>query len=171
MTELELFKLVREIITKVVGIECILGDPNEYAPEGLYAAVRIHDGIEFRGSPIQVDKVNGDLTKTTKYKHQCKSTLAINFYRKGALEAASKLKNCNFRSDVRSLLIRNKVSWVSNSTITNLSSLESANIEERAYIQVVLGYELVDEITINTIEKCPIKVIDEKSNVLVDITI
>ena len=156
MTDLEIFQVLRPIIMSVTNVnECILGDPNEIAPDGLYAAVRVTQSASIRGAAQHNRSYNGatERTITDTLKKQMMATASVNFYRDGAIYAARQLAGCNYRSDVSSQLFQAGIGWRGTQAINNLSGLMAGDVEERAQISIDLMYEQTDEITYNAIER------------------
>lgn len=174
MTDLELYMILMPIVKKVTGVQSvILGDPNENAPDGLYAAIRPSQTINQRGAPFRRRK-NGVVPETVEDSNEVQilADASINFYRSGSMDACRKLKGCNFRSDVSADLFRAGLGWMGTQAINNLSDLHFGRIEERAQITINLAYSSSDHLVINSIERVPVQVENEKTDVLVtfDIT-
>ncbi len=168
MTDLELFQKIRGIILAASGVpECIFADQAAIAPNGLYASVRITGSAENIGAPARRYIAAPDRKVEQQIKKTQNVTVEINIYRSGALDAARRLSNCNYRSDVRSKCIREKIEIVKIGAVNNLSALESAFIEERANLQMILSFKTLESVTINNIERVPLSVEDEKAREII----
>lgn len=173
MTELELYSIIQPIVKDITGVPTvIMADPNKPAPQGLYAAIRVFNSVTMRGT-VQRRRENGvdPQTVTDINKRVMRTTASIQFYRKGAIEACERLIGCQFRTDVMAVLLKANVGWFGNGPLNNLNFLVSGNIEERAQIDIYLGYTSDNPYTLNSIERVPFSVQDEKADTLVTTTI
>ncbi len=173
MTDLEIFQALRPIIMTVTQVdECILGDPNEIAPAGLYAAVRVTQSANIRGAAQHNRVVDTQAqTVTDTLKKQMNASLSVSFYRAGALDAAKRLVGCNYRSDVSSQLFQAGIGWRGTQAINNLSGLLAGDVEERSQVTIDLMYQAIDTVTYNTIEQVKVIAEDEQARELVEIDV
>lgn len=172
MTEQELFQKVRSIVMLASGVsECILADQNRTAPTACYAAIRATSGAETIGAPERCYLSAPDRKVEQQIKKLYRVTFDVNFYRKGALDAARRLSSASFRSDVFSHCIREKIELVDIGAVSNLSSLVSASIEERANMKIVVTFKHTEAVIINNIERVPLLVQDEKARTIIEFTV
>lgn len=168
MTELELFNIIRPIVLLVTGVpECILTNPNANSPSGDYAAVAPKSNVTSRGQANIVSKNKaGPIDIDVTIKRQLIAQCSVQFYRGEALDYASRLIDCNKRSDVSRMLYQAGVGWNRTGTVNNLSGLQSDNQENRSQISLFLMYEEIDETSVNSIERIQIQVQNEDVQVL-----
>lgn len=172
MTNEQLFAILRPIILRVSGVpECILADQNAPSPTGEYASIRPRQSIDQRGQ-AHIYAVNkpGDLV-TVDVRTQVIATASVNFYRGDAMERVERLKECNKRPDVSIDLFKASVRWLGTSVANNLTALQSVNWEQRAQINIRLGYEVSDIADVNNILSASVIVENEKAQVLTRIDI
>lgn len=176
----QLFDVVREIILTVTGIpECILADPNAPSPDGVYASVEPMLSLRQRGqanvyradsAPVSspIGSVNNLIVDA---RAQVIANCSINFYRGDPRYNASKLLQCNKRSDISTLLFQNKIGWGGTDQINDLTVLQSNQYEQRAQVTIRLMYELSDPVEINAIYSAQIVVENENGDELSNVTI
>lgn len=171
MTNEELFKKLRPIVMLATGVpECILADqtgPGSMpAPKGAYATITPRQYVGERGQAnvksrdIQGDKVEFDV------RAQIMCSASINFYRGEALMYAERLKQANKRPDISMMLFKSKIGWSSTDGVNNLTSLQSANFEQRAQITIRLMYEAISISEINNILSASVAFQNEKAEVI-----
>ncbi len=170
MTEDEIFDIIQPIIVLVTGLagdHVILGDPNEGAPIGPYAAVRPMNNLTERGQAIIIRKTSATaLSVDNDVRAQMIAECSVNFYRGNAMSSAQKLKQANKRSDISTTLFKAKLGWQRTAQVNNLTTLQSNQQEPRAQISIFLMYETTDPITINSIENVPYEVQYEDGTVV-----
>jgi len=169
MNDLQLFEMLRSIIMIVTGVpECVLADQNNQAPSGSYAAIKPHQNINQRGQAnINYTTVPTANSVTVEVRAQIMATCSVNFYRANANNYAKKLLQANKRPDVSAILFLAGVGWNNAGPVNNLTSLQSANFEERAQISIVLMYETSDPVVINSIEYTSISIENEDAETIV----
>lgn len=168
MTELELFNIIRPIVLLVTGVpECILANPNAESPSGEYAVIEPKSNVTSRGQAniVSKDKV-GPIDIDVTIKRQLIAQCSVQFYRGAALDYASRLMDCNKRSDVSRMLYQAGVGWNRAGPVNNLKTLQSDNVENRSQISLFLMYEETDETSVNSIERIQIQVQNEDAQVL-----
>lgn len=173
MTDDDIYDVVHSIITNVTGIagdHVIPADDNKVAPSGPYASIHVGTSRGQRGhanvilsdtdlvsSPIgDVRDVNHDI------RPQVTVDVAINFYRGNAPENALSLFQANKRPDISAQLFAAGIGWKSSGAISNLTALQSKEMEERALITISLMYEQTQTVTTNAIYS--VTVIAENEN-------
>ena len=95
--------------------------------------------------------------------------VTINFYRGNAVENASKLVRAPYLSNVAWILAKNKIGWVGNDPIQDLTALQSQSFEKRAVIRVNLIKDATIKASVNDIQEVTIKTLSEDSNTLSEI--
>lgn len=170
MTELEIFKIIQPIIITVTGLDgdhVILGDPNEGAPLGPYAAVRPQQSITERGQ-ANVRRKNSvtPLFLDIDVRAQIIAECSVNFYRGNAMSSAQKLKQANKRSDISAILFKANLGWNRTGQVNNLTTLQSDQQEPRSQISLFLMYETTDPIVINTIESAEFEIQNPEGTVI-----
>ena len=173
MTDDDIYTAAHSIITTVTGIagdHVIPADDNEEAPSGSYASIKVGASRGQRGqaniinsntglvsSPIgDVRDVNHDI------RPQVTVDVAINFYRGNALESALSLFQANKRPDISAQLFAAGIGWKSAGAVSDLTTLQSKEMEERALITISLMYEQSQTVTTNAIYS--VTVIAENEN-------
>ncbi|MNC14510.1 hypothetical protein D3C75_622890 [compost metagenome] len=176
MTNEELFKKLRPIVMLATGVpECVLADQtgpgSMLAPNGAYATITPRQYVVERGQAnvtsrdIPGDKVEFDV------RAQIMCSASINFYRGEALIHAERLKQANKRPDISMMLFKSKIGWNSTDGVNNLTSLQSANFEQRAQITVRLMYEAISLSEINNILSASVALENEKAEVIQTFTV
>lgn len=161
MTNLQLFQILRQIVLSVTDVEeCILADQNKPGPrkgskypKGEYAVIQPQQSISERGQANIIRTAKPGALMDNEVKAQIACTAWVNFYRGDTRTNATKLKQCNKRSDISTLLFKNNLGWSGTSAVQNLTALQSENYESRAQIAINLWYETSDIIEINSIER------------------
>lgn len=172
MTNEQLFAILRPIIMRVTGVpECILADQNAKSPTGEYAWIRPRQSIDQRGQAhiYPVNKVD-DLV-TVDVRAQVIATASVNFYRGDAMARVERLKECNKRPDVSMDMFKAGVRWLGTSAANNLTALQSVNWEQRAQINIRLGYEVSNINDVNNILSASVVIQNEKGVVLETINV
>lgn len=168
-----IFKTMSDIIKTVTGVqEVIKANPNAPSPQGEYASLYIMTDVNHRymGTVKRVwNKNTQQLDESVTYPLNIHVT--INFYRGEAAENASKLVRAPYLSDVSMMLARNKIGWIGNDPIQDLTGLQSQSFEKRAVIRVNLIKDAVLNGSVNDIQEVTITVKDEDSNKLSEITL
>lgn len=176
MTNEEFFANLRPIVMLATGVpECILADqagPGSMpAPKGAYATITPRQYVGERGQAnvksrdIPGDKVEFDV------RAQIMCSASINFYRGEAIMFAERLKQANKRPDISIMLFKAKIGWNSADAVNNLTSLQSANFEQRAQITIRLMYEAISISEINNILSVEVALQDDKARVLETFTV
>lgn len=171
MTNEELFKKLRPIVMLATGVpECILADqigPGTMgAPQGAYATITPRQSVSERGQAnIIARDVPGDQVEVD-VRAQIMCSASVNFYRGEALMYAERLKQANKRPDISIMLFKAKIGWNSTDAVNNLTSLQSANFEQRAQITIRLMYETSSLPVINNILSATVVLENEKAQVL-----
>jgi hypothetical protein len=176
MTNEELFKKLRPIVMLATGVpECLLADqagPGSMpAPKGAYATITPRQYVGERGQAnIKTRDIPGDMVET-EVRAQVMCSASINFYRGEALMYAERLKQANKRPDISIMLFKAKIGWNSTDGVNNLTSLQSANFEQRAQITIRLMYEAISVAEINNILSVEVALQNEKAQVLDTFTV
>lgn len=176
MTNEEIFKKLRPIVMLSTGVpECILADqagPSSMpAPKGAYATITPRQYVSERGQAnVKARDIPGNLVET-EVRAQIMCSASINFYRGEALMYAEMLKQANKRPDISMMLFKSKIGWNSADGVNNLTSLQSANFEQRAQITIRLMYEAVSLSEINNILSVEVALQNEKAQVLDTFTV
>jgi hypothetical protein len=176
MTNQEFFAKLRPIVMLATGVsECLLADqigPGSMpAPTGAYATITPRQYVSERGQAnvksrdIPGDKVEFDI------RAQIMCSCSVNFYRGEALMYAERLKQANKRPDISIMLFKAKIGWNSADGVNNLTSLQSANFEQRAQITLRLMYEAISISEINNILSVEVALENEKAQVLQTFTV
>lgn len=176
MTNEELFKKLRPIVMLATGVpECLLADqtgPGSMpAPKGAYATITPRQSVSERGQAnITSRDIPGDLVEFD-VRAQIMCSASVNFYRGEALMYAERLKQANKRPDISIMLFKSKIGWNSTDGVNNLTSLQSANFEQRAQITIRLMYEAISISEINNILSVEVALENEKAQVLQTFTV
>lgn len=176
MTNKELFEKLRPIVMLATGVpECILADqigPGTMgAPQGAYATITPRQYVGERGQAnITSRDIPSDLVEFD-VRAQIMCSASINFYRGEALMYAERLKQANKRPDISIMLFKAKIGWNSTDGVNNLTSLQSANFEQRAQITIRLMYEAISISEINNILSVEVSLENEKAQVLETFTV
>ena len=176
MTNEELFKKLRPIVMLATGVpECLLADqigPGSMpAPQGAYATITPRQSVSERGQANIVSRnVPGELVEVD-VRAQIMCSASVNFYRGEALMYAERLKQANKRPDVSMMLYKAKIGWNSTDAVNNLTSLQSANFEQRAQITIRLMYETSSLPAINNILSATVALENEKAQVIQTFTV
>lgn len=168
MTDLEIFQKVRPLIMMATGVpECILADPNIDAPSGAYASVRVSGSMDEHGQPITRKTNAANSQVTYDVRAQIIAEVVIDFYRGEALHFARRLRGAYRRPKVSAYMFQNNFGWNRLGAVNNLSTLQSAGVEQRANVSLFIRYEEYDPDlveTINVIEKVPYEVSELDNN-------
>ncbi|MDO9345037.1 MAG: hypothetical protein Q7T99_16290 [Pseudomonas sp.] len=176
MTNQELFAKLRPIVMLATGVpECLLADqigPGSMpAPQGAYATITPRQSVSERGQANIVSRnVPGELVEVD-VRAQIMCSASVNFYRGEALMYAERLKQANKRPDVSMMLFKSKIGWNSTDAVNNLTSLQSANFEQRAQITIRLMYETSSLPAINNILSATVALENEKAQVIQTFTV
>ncbi|WP_432783723.1 hypothetical protein QZH45_09700 [Pseudomonas corrugata] len=171
MTNQELFAKLRPIVMLATGVpECILADqigPGSMgAPQGAYATITPRQSPTRRGQANIVSRdVPGDQVEVD-VRAQIMCSCSVNFYRGEALMFAERLIEANKRPDISIMLFKAKIGWNGTDAVNNLTSLQSANFEQRAQITIRLMYETSSLPVINNILSATVVLENEKAQVL-----
>jgi hypothetical protein len=171
MTNEELFAKLRPIVMLATGVpECILADqagPGSMpAPNGAYATITPRQSVSERGQANIVTRdVPGDQVEVD-VRAQIMCACSVNFYRGQALMFAERLKQANKRPDVSVMLFKAKIGWNGADAVNNLTSLQSANFEQRAQITIRLMYETSSLPVVNNILSASVALENERAEVL-----
>ena len=173
MTNSELFAKLRPIVLLATGVpECILADqygPGQVpAPQGAYATITPRQSVSERGQ-ANIHETNSPGEKVNvEVRAQIMATCSVNFYRGEALMFAERLKQANKRPDVSVMLYKSGIGWNGTDAVNNLTSLQSANFEQRAQITIRIMYETSLTADINNILSASVIVENEKADVLAE---
>lgn len=176
MTNQELFAKLRPVVMLATGVpECLLADqigPGSMpAPQGAYATITPRQSVSERGQANIVSRnVPGELVEVD-VRAQIMCSASVNFYRGEALMYAERLKQANKRPDVSMMLFKSKIGWNSTDAVNNLTSLQSANFEQRAQITIRLMYETSSLPVINNILSATVALENEKAQVIQTFTV
>ena len=176
MTNQELFAKLRPIVMLATGVpECLLADqigPGSMpAPQGAYATITPRQSVSERGQANIISRnVPGELVEVD-VRAQIMCSASVNFYRGEALMYAERLKQANKRPDVSMMLFKAKIGWNSTDAVNNLTSLQSANFEQRAQITIRLMYETSSLPVINNILSATVALENEKAQVIQTFTV
>jgi hypothetical protein len=171
MTNQELFAKLRPIVMLATGVpECLLADqigPGSMpAPQGAYATITPRQSVSERGQANIISRnVPGNQVEVD-VRAQIMCSASVNFYRGEALMYAERLKQANKRPDVSMMLFKAKIGWNSTDAVNNLTSLQSANFEQRAQITLRLMYETSSLPAINNILSASVAFENEKAQVI-----
>lgn len=176
MTNEELFKKLRPVVMLATGVpECLLADqvgPGSMpAPKGAYATITPRQSVGERGQAnVKTRDIPGNLVET-EVRAQIMCSASVNFYRGEALMYAEMLKQANKRPDVSMMLLKSKIGWNGADSVNNLTSLQSANFEQRAQITIRLMYEAISLSEINNILSVEVVLQNEKAQALETFTV
>ena len=176
MTNQELFAKLRPIVMLATGVpECLLADqigPGSMpAPQGAYATITPRQSVSERGQANIISRnVPGEQVEVD-VRAQIMCSASVNFYRGEALMYAERLKQANKRPDISMMLFRAKIGWNSTDAVNNLTSLQSANFEQRAQITIRLMYETSSLPAINNILSASVAFENEKAQVIQTFTV
>jgi len=171
MTNEELFKKLRPIVMLATGVpECLLADqtgPGSMpAPKGAYATITPRQSVSERGQANIVSRdVPGEQVEVD-VRAQIMCSCSVNFYRGEAIMFAERLKQANKRPDVSVMLFKSNIGWNSTDAVNNLTSLQSANFEQRAQITIRLMYETSSLPVINNILSASVAFENERAEVI-----
>lgn len=176
MTNEELFAKLRPIVMLATGVpECILADqagPGSMpAPEGAYATITPRQSVSERGQANIITRdVPGDQVEVD-VRAQIMCAASVNFYRGEALMYAERLKQANKRPDVSVMLFKAKIGWNGADAVNNLTSLQSANFEQRSQITLRLMYEASSLPVVNNILSATVALENESAEVIETFTV
>lgn len=176
MTNEELFAILRPIVMLATGVpECILADqagPGSMpAPKGPYATITPRQSVTERGQANIVTRDAPDNQVEVDVRAQIMCAASVNFYRGEALMYAERLKQANKRPDVSVMLFKAKVGWNGADGVNNLTSLQSANFEQRAQITLRLMYETSSLPVVNNILSASVALENERAEVIETFTV
>lgn len=141
------------------------------APKGAYATITPRQYVGERGQANVISRdIPGDLVEF-EVRAQIMCSASINFYRGEALMYAERLKQANKRPDISMMLFKAKIGWNSADGVNNLTSLQSANFEQRSQITLRLMYEAISLSEINNILSVEVALENEKAQVLQTFTV
>lgn len=176
MTNQELFAKLRPIVILATGVpECLLADQagtgSMPAPQGAYATITPRQSVSERGQANIVSRNRPGNLVEVDVRAQIMCSASVNFYRGEALMYAERLKQANKRPDVSMMLFKAKIGWNSTDAVNNLTSLQSANFEQRAQITIRLMYETSSLPVVNNILSVEVALQNEKARVLDTFTV
>lgn len=168
MTEQELFTILRPFVALVSGCEqVILAAQNKNAPKGSYGSIQIrYDDSERGQANISTKYLAASRQVETTIKPQLVVTVVVEFFRDGAKLYAERLKQMNRRGDVVWPLFKEGIGIRNVGRSMDLTALQSSNYEERARCEIVLWMEGETKYIVNTIEKVPASVENERGEVI-----
>lgn len=176
MTNLEIYKVVREIVLQVTGVPTVIrSNPNAPSPDGEYCAVSVTQTTRQRSEPAvrmtNVPQTEGSI-EWIGVRHElianCETDVSINFYRGAAHEYARKLFGANKLPSISELLYRKEIRWLKSSPVNNLNALQSENWESRAQLSITMMYKEISYEDTNAIYKVPIELQNEKGEVIAE---
>jgi len=176
MTNQELFAKLRPIILTATGVpECVLADQSGPAqvpaPRGAYASITPRQSVSERGQANIISKdMPGDLVQVD-VRAQIMCAVSVNFFRGEALQYAERLKQANKRPDISVALFKAGIGWNGADAVNNLTSLQSANWEQRAQITLRLMYETSSLPEVNNILSATVIMQNEKAQTLQEFTV
>lgn len=176
MTNAELFAKLRPIVMRATGVpECILAEqpgPGQVpAPSGPYASITPRQSVSERGQAnVIASDIPGDLVRYD-VRAQIMCSVSANFYRGEALLYAERLKQANKRPDISVMLFKAGLGWNGADAVNNLTSLQSANWEQRSQITLRIMYETSSLPEVNNILSASVIMEDEKARVLEEFTV
>ena len=170
MTNLELFNLLRPIVTLVTGYtSVILADQNSPAPQGPYVTIRPRSSVTEHGQAILHNKdAAGNLIRTD-VRSQIIASCSLNFFRGEAMYAAELVRQCNKRPDVQMMLARSKLGWWGTDATNNLTALQASNWEQRAQLTIRVAFETSQLSTVNNILTSTVRVENEHADTLLEV--
>lgn len=176
MNRVEIFNIIRPIVTSVTGISnVILADQVSSSgsglpsPSGEYAVIEPKQSINQRGQAnIYRNTSVTPQSIDVEVRAQIIVEVSVNVFRGvDAVSRVERLLQCNKRPDVSATLFKNKLGWQRTSAPNNLTRLQSGNPEQRAQIYLYLMYETRDPVVINNIESASYSVEYETSGEIV----
>lgn len=174
MTNQELFRILRPIILRATGVpELILANATSsgQAPSGEYASLYPRQTVRQRGqSNTYKRNIAGDFVET-KVRAQIIATCSVNFFRGDAHMYAERLIECNKHPDIGMMLMRAKLGWNGADGVNDLTSLQSANWEQRAQINIRVMYVTETQSEINNILSASAVIQDEKGRTLTTVNV
>lgn len=174
MTNQELFRKLRPIILQATGVpELILANATAsgQAPSGEYATLYPRQTVRQRGqSNTYKRNITGDLVET-KVRAQIIATCSVNFFRGNAHMYAERLIECNKHPNIGMMLMRAKLGWNGTDGVNDLTSLQSANWEQRAQINIRVMYVTETQSEINNILSASVVIEDEKARIITTVDI
>lgn len=176
MTNEEFFAKLRPIVMLATGVpECILADQagpgSMNAPKGAYATITPRQSVTRRGQANIIGRnVPGEQVEVD-VRAQIMCSCSVNFYRGEALMYAERLIEANKRPDISAMLFKAKIGWNSTDAVNNLTSLQSANFEQRAQITLRLMYETSSLPVVNNILSATVALENEKAEALQTFTV
>lgn len=173
MTNLEIYKIVREIVLQVTGVPNVIrSNPNAPSPDGEYCAISVTQTTRQRSEPAvrmkNIPQAGGYIGVRHELVANCETDVSINFYRGNAHEYARKMFGANKLPSISELLYRKEVRWLKSSAVNNLNALQSENWESRAQLSVTMMYKEISFEDTNAIYKVPIQIQDENGDVIVE---
>lgn len=161
MTNLDLYKLVREIVLTATGCPtAILANQNEKSPDGEYCAIHVDTTKRQRGQ-ANIEAKNQAFTTPSPIgnvinldfgvKAQIIHSVELNFYRGDANTYAARMFQANKRPDISALLFQNSVGWQGADAVNDLTALQATKREPRAQVVIRLMYEQSDVQVVNSI--------------------
>lgn len=139
----KIFDALYDVIIEIGGAgECIMADQNAPAPDGSYASVFFKQFTSI-GAPAPRTITNEDGTFSVKHEQLYGVTVMVDFWRNDALFKASNiigLQYNNFSPSVMQGLRNAGICILGVSNATNLSALQSAQMEPRAQIEISMTY-------------------------------
>jgi hypothetical protein len=159
----KIFDALYDVITEIGGAgECIMADQNAPAPEGSYASV-FFKSFEAIGAPAPRTITNEDGTFSVAYNQLYGVTVMVDFWRDDALFKASNLLGLQYNGFSESVvkgLREAGICILGVSNVTNLSALQSAQMEPRAQVEISMTYtrDINGSDNAQRIEKVPAKI-------------
>ena len=180
MNRLELFNILRPIVTLVTGLDNVIltqqtsddgaGIPS---PSGEYITIEPKQSVTQRGQ-ANIIKTNSTSGEAVDYDVRAQVTVeaSINVFRGvDAISRIETLLQCNKRPDVRAMLQSGNVGWQRTSAPNNLTGLQSGNPEQRAQLYIYLYYETSSLAAVDAIESASVEVQNSEAEVLGGVTI
>jgi hypothetical protein len=167
MTNEELFALLAPIIMEATGVpEVMLADDKGGSPKGEYASLFPRQTVAERGQANIYRRDKPDNKVETEVRAQIIATCSVNFFRGNAHMYAERLKQCNKHPNISMMLKRAKLGWNGADSANDLTTIQSANWEPRAQINIRIMYEAKTFSEINNILSARVIIENEKAQTL-----
>lgn len=168
MREDDIYKVVSQIVRTVTQVKtCVRANDTAEAPKGDYCSILVSESIDPTAKGEKRRKTDKDgLTVTTTVVIPVIYQITCNFYRNGAISKATQMIHCFRLPTINNALYLAGLGWLGSDPVQNLTDLQSGAMEERAAIVIRLVGEVEQSDTVNTIQKVPVRVLDEKDNEL-----
>lgn len=169
MTNEELFLAMRPIIMEACGVPALIYSNDSgggKAPSGEYGTLYPRVDERSRGQAVVIQRDAPDNKVETILRRPVIVNLSVNFYRGNAHQYAAMLIECNKHPTISMMLQRVKLGWVEAGPVNDLTSLQSANWEQRAQINIRIMYTSESRSLVNNILTVDYTLEDEKGREL-----